>query len=177
MKPTRPIYSNDRNAPRMKKASFITNIVTKELWEKFRKDFPEYQKMPYKEFFKRWEEIADTIRDEMITNPLGVKLGAYTGELKYQYTPNKIKRANTALSTELGEKVDYVNLNTKGKIGIIKWERRWAVKFNKMLQFFAFEGARKIHDIAKKHTDEHPELLRVARNTLGGHSIWRQLGK
>jgi len=57
----------------------------------------------------------------------------------------------------------------------IKWERRWAVRFNKMLQFFAFEPTRKMNTMAKKYTDTNPDKIRVARNTLGGFSVWRQI--
>ena len=57
----------------------------------------------------------------------------------------------------------------------IKWERRWAVRFNKMLQFFAFKATREIEELANKYILSNPDKLRVARNTLGGYSIWRQL--
>ncbi len=177
MKPAKPTYSNDRTAPRMRKAEFITNIVTRKLWEDFRKSSPEYKDITWKEFHSKWEEIAETIRSEMVNNELGVKLGAYTGELKLQYLPHKFEAADLTKVDELKEKVSHLNLVSRGKVAKIKWERRWAVKFNKMLQFFAFEGTRDINTQAKKRIDEHPEKLRVARNTLGGHSIWRQLGK
>lgn len=161
----------------MKKGDFITNIISKDLWKKFKEEMPEYKNMSFPDFHKRWEEIAETVRNEMVTNELGVKLGAYTGELKLQYLPHKYVTEDHNTSEELGQKVPFVALVNRGKVGKIKWERRWAVKFNKMLQFFAFEGTRDINRLAKKHIDEHPEKLRVARNTLGGHSIWRQLGK
>jgi len=44
-----------------------------------------------------------------------------------------------------------------------------------MLQFFAFEPTRKMNTMAKKYTDANPEKIRVARNTLGGFSVWRQI--
>jgi hypothetical protein len=171
----RPVYSNDRKAPRMKKATYITNIITKELWKKFKEDHPEHSSITWAEFSKSWLDIAQTIRNEMVTNDLGVKLPSYTGELKVQYLPHKFSDVDQGTSSELQEKVNHVNLVTKGKIAKIKWERRWAVKFNKMLQFFAFSPTREIHKLAKKHIDEYPEKLRTARNTLGGYSIWRQL--
>lgn len=177
MKEPRPIYSNDRTAPRMRKAQFVTHMITKELWKKFTKDNLEYKDMPWSDFSKKWNEIAETIREEAVVNPLGVKLGSYTGELKTQWLSNKLDTIDYTTSTEIGEKVRHTNLVAKGKVGKIKWERRWAVKFNKMLQFFAFEETRDINDRAKEHIAQHPEKLRVARSTLGGHSIWRQLGK
>jgi hypothetical protein len=171
----KPVYTNDRTAPRMKKAEFSTQVVTKQLWKEFKKEFPEYKDLTWDEFFQDWKEIAETYREEAIYNPLGTKLGSYAGELKLQYLPHKFVAVDPAVSAELGEKTKHLNIVNKGKVGKIKWERRWAVKFNKMLQFFAFEETRELNKMAKIHLDEHPEKPRVARNTLGGYSVWRQL--
>ncbi len=166
------MYSNDRKAPRMKKAEFATSIITKDAWKEFQSVYGE---IPWEEFYSMWMDIAQTIRTEAITNPLGVKLGAYMGELKYQYLPHNLKGKNQGMSEELGEEVNHVNLVTRSKVAKIKWERRWAVKFNKMLQFFAFEPTREMNKLAKDYIDENPERLRVSKNTLGGYSVWRQL--
>ena len=169
------MYSNDRSAPRMRKGQFSKSIVTRELWMAFRRDFPEYKKMSWEQFSKTWDEISTTIRQEAITNPLGVKLGSYTGEIKLQYLFSGFKGIDRHLSSELKEETNHLNLLSRGKIAVIKWERRWAVKFNKMLQFFAFSPTRELNRMAKVHTDKNPEKLRSTRNTLGGYSIWRQL--
>lgn len=163
------IYSNDRKAPRMRKAEFSKLVVTKELYRRFKKEFPEYKEMTWDEFYNYWLEIAAQIRHEAIWNPLGVKLGSYVGELKLQYLPYKFK-ANHA--SEDG--TPYLNLNTRDKVATIKWERRWAVKFNKSLQFYAFDETREMNKIAKEYTTLHPEKLRTSRITLGGQSVWRQ---
>lgn len=171
----KPVYTNDKKAPRMKKGEFSRSVITKELWQQFKKTDPMYKHMTWKEFYSTWEEIAETIRIETITNPLGVKLGSYTGELKLQYLPHKFLASDKDTSNDLGEKVNHVNLVTRGKVGKIKWERRWAVKRNKMLQFLAFTPVRQLNIMAKEQIDSNPEKLRIARNTLGGKSIWRQL--
>lgn len=163
--------------PRTPKGQFSSQIVTKELWKEFIKDFPEYSKIDYKTFQSKWEDIAETIRNESITNPLGVKLGSYTGELKYQYLPYNFKAIDNKTSNDLGKKIEHLNLVTKGKVGKIKWERRWASKFNKVLQFFAYEPDRRMVILSKQHTDKNPNSIRVSRNTLKGNSIWRQIKK
>jgi hypothetical protein len=170
----KPTYSNDTSAPRMRKAKYSINIVSKEGFKKFKESFPEYKNMKWDEFFQSWLDIADTLKTEIIENPLGVKLGSYTGELKLQYLPYKQKAVDLDLSNKLGEKVDHLNITTKGKIATIKWERRWAVKFNKMLQFFAFQPTRKLHSDAKKYIDNHPEKLRVSRAVTGGVNVWKK---
>jgi hypothetical protein len=174
VKQAKPTYSVDQKAPRMRKAKYSKSVVTDELCRSFLKQFPEY-KLSTKEFYRLWMDIAETIREEAIFNPLGVKLGSYTGELKLQYIPYKLKAEDPHSSSEVGEKINHINLLTRGKVAKIKWERRWAVKFNKMLQFFGFEPTRKMNIIAKKYTDQNPEKIRVSRNTLGGFSMWRQI--
>lgn len=167
----RPTHSMDRKAPRMRKAKFSQQVVSKDLYKRFKEQFPEHT-ISWTEFYNCWEEIAETIREECVYNPLGVKLGSYTGELKLQYIT--FKAGNYVASEELGEKVNHVNLLTKGKVARLKWERRWAVKRNKILQFFAFEPTRKLKMIAKKYTDANPDKIRVARDTTGGYSVWRK---
>lgn len=169
------MYTNDRKAPRMKKGEFSYNVVSKKLWKDFRKTYPEYKGMKWNDFYKYWGDIAQTIREETITNPLGVKLGSYTGELKLQYMGAQFKGVDKSTSEELEKEVNHLNLMTRGKVATIKWERRWAVKFNKMLQFFAFEATREMNKMAKLHTDSNPEKLRSTRATTGGYSIWRQI--
>lgn len=171
----KPTYKPDPKAPRMKKGKYSSQVITKELWQEFKKAFPEHKKMTWKEFITYWDELAETIREETIFNPLGVKLGHYTGELKYQYLPYKFKAKDPFTSVEEGMQLNHVNLMTKGKVGKIKWERRWAVRFNKMLQYYAFQPTREMEKMAKVHTDANPESIRTSRNTLGGYSIWRQL--
>lgn len=176
MKPTKARYSNDRKAPRMRKAQFSKQIITKELWKKFSKEYPEY-KLTWQEFQATWMDIAQVIRTEIVENPLGVKLGSYTGELKYQYISANPKYVNHDTSNELGQDIPHLNIVTKGKVGKVKWERRWAVKFNKVLQFWAFDPFRDIHTLAKNHTDANPDSIRVSRGTHGGEHIWDKLKK
>ncbi len=166
------MYTNDKKAPRMKKGKYSTSIVNKELWKEFKKDFGDIN---WEDFVALWEEIAETIRIETTSNPLGVKLGSYMGELKCQYLPYDYDDTDIVASTEIGEKVGHANFNTRGKVAKVKWERRWAVKFNKLLQFYAFEPTREIKLLAKRFIDSNPNNIRVARNTLGGKSVWRNI--
>lgn len=171
--PKKPMFKPDPKAPRMSKAAFSTQVFNKDLHKKFRKEFPEYKDMPWHEFKARWEEIAETIRSEVVMNPLGVKLGFYLGEVKIQFLPNKKKAVDRNASTEAGEIVNHLNLTTRGKVAKIKWERRWAVNWNKILQLFAFEPDRRINQSSKTYIPEHPEKIRIARITLGGRHSWR----
>lgn len=158
----------------MRKAKFSKSVITKELWKDFIQKHPEHKKMSWNQFYASWQEIAQTIREEAVTNPLGVKLGSYTGEIKLQYLPYKFEAISGNASEKAGEKVKFLSLVTKGKMAKIKWERRWACKFNKMLEYYGFESTREMNKLAKEYIDKHPEKLRISRNTLGGTSIWRK---
>ncbi len=103
----KPIYSNDKKAPRMKKGKYSTQVLTIALYKEFCKKHPEY-KLTWAQFKEMWLDLAETIRIEAITNALGVKLGSYTGELKLQYLPHKFEAdaGNIEVSNELGERLN-----------------------------------------------------------------------
>jgi len=158
----------------MRKGEFSKMVITKELYKKFLREFPEYKDMQWEDFFNHWMAIASKIRHEAIWNPLGIKLGSHTGEIKLQYLPYKLKAMDYHSSEQIGEKTTFLNLTERGKVPKIKWERRWAVKFNKILQFYAFDETRDLNKIAHDYIQKHPDRLRTARVTLGGVSVWRQ---
>lgn len=172
MKEDKKIYNNRNSLPRMGRGDFSKMLITKELFTKFKKSFPEYKDMKWGEFYSKWLDIAETIRKETITNPLGVKLGSYTGELKLQYLPYKLKAIDSHTSAELGKSTQYANIMTRGKVAVIKWERRKAGRFNKMLQFYGFSPIQEMEVMAKDYILANPEKLRVSRVTLGGRNLW-----
>lgn len=157
----------------MKKGEFSKMVITKELYSKFKKEFPEHKDLSWEEFYGTWLEIAGKIREEAIMNPLGVKLGFNCGEIKLQYLPYKFIAKDHGSGQKLGEETTYLNLINKGKVARIKWERRQAVKMNKILQFYAFDPTREMNKMADKHIQLHPEKLRTARVTTGGRHAWR----
>jgi hypothetical protein len=157
----------NRKAPRMRKGEFSTLIFGKKLWKKFKQDIPEYKEISWNEFKQIWVEITETIRNEAIMNPLGVKLPLYLGELKYQYLPYKYKALDVDSTEKNEDAVNHMNLITRGKTGKIKWERRWACRFFKMLGFYSFENDKRMNAIAKKYTMENPEKIRISRALKG----------
>lgn len=170
----RQIYSNNRKAPRMRKGEFSKMVITRELHKKFIKKFPEYKNMSWKVFYDSWLDIAEKVRVHAVNNPLGVKLGSYLGELKVQYIPYQMEVENQLESQKQGEVVLAHNFDSKGKPARVKWERRWATKFNKSLQFYAFDETRELTKSAHNYIVNNPTLIRVARITIGGASVWRK---
>jgi hypothetical protein len=121
---------------------------------------------------ERCLEIAETIRSEGVMNPLGVKLSAYLGEIKTQFLPYRYETTDINASNEEGERIKHLNILTRGKVAKIKWERRFAVRFNQMLQFYGFEPHRDMNKLAKTYIPENIDKIRVSRTTLGGKRTW-----
>lgn len=167
----KPVFSNDRKAPRMRKGEFSKMVITRELFTRFKKEFPEHKSITWQVFISMWGDIAAKIRTEAIHNPLGVKLGFHCGELKLQYIPYKMNIPDQKGSQELGEVTYYVQLETRGKIPRIKWERREAVKRNKILQYYAFDATREINKIAFEYIQKYPDKLRMSMVTTA-HRNW-----
>lgn len=165
-------FKVNRKAPRFSKTQFSTQIFGKELWKKFKEQHPEYSEMEWKEFKQLWGDITQTIRNETVMNPLGVKLGSYLGELKCQFLPYNFKATDINASNETGEQVNHLNILTRGKVAKIKWERRMAGKYFKMLQLYAFEPHRQNNEISKDYIPNNADKIRVSRNTLGGRRTW-----
>lgn len=173
----KPVYSNNRKAPRMRKGEFSKMVITRDLHKKFIKEFPEYKNLKWEEFYNKWLQIAEKIRYEAVNNPLGVKLGSYTGEIKVQYIPYKMDILSREESRQVGEQVLVHNFDSKGKPARVKWERRQAVKFNKILQFYAFDETRELTKAAHEYIVKNPTKIRVANITIGGTSVWRPKNK
>lgn len=163
----------DKNAPRFRREKYAVNLITDELIKEFKNKYPEYKELPDSKIKKDIKKMFEEVANEAITNPLGIKLPNYIGELKLQYIPYDFKAVDQTTSAELGERVNFLNIETRKKVARIIWTRRWAVKFNRMLQFYAFEPSGVFGHKANEYVLKNPEKLRVARNTTGGKSAWK----
>lgn len=159
----REIRENDRTAPRLGKSEFSTIIISRDLYERWLEKNPNFKKTTYDEFKKIWQDIANEIRSKTCTNALGVCFPSHTGETKIQFLPSKLKAVNISASYELGEKVNELNLNTKGKIAKITWERKKAAMFNKMINLFGFEQDRAFGREVNEALYKNPEIFRTMK--------------
>jgi hypothetical protein len=149
--------------PKFGKKGFVHHIFSRQLYRDFLKAHPEYKEKSWKEVKDTWENITEEFREQIAKNPLGVKMKYYIGELKFQYLPYKFKvKTNNG-----GEMVKEMNLHTRDKVGILKWERRAAVRYNKWLQYFAFDACSKLRIKAKEMIDENSDAVRISRVTTG----------
>lgn len=167
------IYKQNRNAPRVKRAEFTHLVINKHLWRAFINENPDFAEMTYSRFRECWAAITKTIMKEAITNPLGVKLPNYLGEIKFQFLPYKFEAFDRDLSYELEEPIKFINISTIGKVGKVKWERRQAVRFNRILQFYSFSANARFCKLAKERVEEDPHSVRVSMVTMGRRRVWK----
>lgn len=136
--------------PRFKKTPWKVDVVTRELFKNFRKDYPEFKSTTFERFRDIWRNIiAPEIRHEWIHNPLGIKLPYYIGELKLNWVPYKNPH--------------FPNMEYGGKTPKIAWERRNAVRYTPTLQFFGMEPCRLVEEAAKKKARYDNKEIRVAQ--------------
>lgn len=157
----RPIYENDRKAPRHGKSEFSTVVVNQVSYNEWIKANPEYKHITLAQWRAIWDTIAYEVRNQACNNPLGIYLPFYTGELKIQYLPGSVKRVDNEASDIMGQKINHINITTKGKVAVVVWQRKRAANFNKMLNLFGFEQDRQIASIAKEAILSHSELYRT----------------
>lgn len=158
------VYNNDLSLPRLGKGKFSKILVDKELWKKAVEENPDYKYMSYKEFQSIWIAISDLFKETVIDNPLGIKAPFFIGEWKIQYLPYKLDVTDYKTSEEIGEKVPFLNLHSKGKNCKLVWERRMARRYNSMLNLYAFEPLQQgFRDEVSKAIMSNPNKYRVSR--------------
>ena len=158
------VYKNDLSLPRLGKGKFSKTLVCRELWKEAVKNNLDYKYLSYEEFYKIWMLISQKFKDSVIDNPLGVKAPFFIGEWKIQYLPYKLDVTDYNTSQELGEKVPFLNLHSKGKNGKLVWERRLARRYNVMLNMYAFEALQQgFRDEVNKALLANPNKYRISR--------------
>ncbi len=149
---------NDRKAKRLGKAEFSTNIFSEKLFSDWMKT-GKYN-ISFSEFTLIWESIYKLIQNEIVNNPHGIKLPFNCGEIVTQYLPKKVKATDPSSSNDLGEKINHLNIATKGKVAKIVWTRKYSSQFNPYINLFGFEQTREIGMKLNKKIQETPEIFR-----------------
>lgn len=156
----------DKKAPRFGKGKYSKTLINKSrMYKTFIKKYPQFKDKSWEDILETWVLITNEIKKQVTQNPLGVKLKFYIGEIKLQYVPYKIKSFKFDTDNNLKREL---NLHSRDKVAVIKWERREAVKYNKWLQYFAYDPARDLQTMASKAIFDNPEKYRTSRVTLGG---------
>lgn len=153
--------NNDLNAPRFSKKNFKYDLISKELYLKWVKEYPE-KYVTFQEFLRIWKFITNEITNTMATNPMGIKLPYYCGDFVVQYLPKEAKITNVE-SLKEEERSNYLNIVSKGKTAKISWIRRVASKFNPSMIYFGFDPNKRVSQLVQNQIYTNPSIYRNTR--------------
>lgn len=147
---------NDRKAPRFSSRTYRKNIVSKELYEKWK--IESGYDITFKEFRSIWDKLAAKYVQNVIEEKDGVRLGASVGDIYIGFIPQKKTKAiDYATSLELGKPVYFQNWHSNGKIGKIIYGTRKRKYIYRLAAFWAFTACRNFKNLAVKAMKENPE--------------------
>lgn len=152
---------------RYRPIKYTKKIISKELYQKWIKDFPEYSKYSFKEFKNFWYMIADQYKETICSNTHGVRLPLYTGDISLKYVVSTDVNRNYNSSKLIGEDIGHLNLITSGKNGKIVWSVDYARKFNSELPMIGFQACRDLTTKASVSFKDTPELFRITKASKG----------
>lgn len=145
---------------RFKRNKYKKRIVTEALYKKWVAEYPEYSNYTIKMFRQYWNKIANKYMDVAVTNPHGVRLPFYMGDLSVQYPPKLDKNISIHKTAQQGVEVRHMNFSTNGKAGKTIWSVDHARKFNNYLPLMGFEAGRIFAEKTTNQLRETPEIFR-----------------
>ena len=145
---------------RFKRNKYKKRIVTTDLYDKWIAQYPEYKHYTIQMFRKYWVKLANKYMDVAVTNPHGVRLPFYMGDLSVQYTPELDKNISIHKTAQQGVEVRHMNFSTNGKAGKTIWSVDYARKFNKYLPLMGFEAGRKFTEKTTNQLTDTPEIFK-----------------
>lgn len=151
--------------PRFHKHRFIHKVVSKELYEQWLGENPEYQEVSYQAFEDVWKLIAEKIRAEVTAGPDGVRLPFYSGDLYVRLVDMLTRTVDIKRSGQKGDWVAHPNWNTNRFPGKICWSTRHSRLRNKWTKLYGFAP----HYLFKRETNkalqETPEVFKINADT------------
>lgn len=151
----------DRKAPRMSKAEFTYDVLTKELYEKWKKENPKFKHFSFSQFEKEWLNIAQLIWKECSENTDGVRLPFFTGEIAVKYVTSYKQPIDN--NDNVPNEIAHLNWNSNGRLAKIVWTIQYSRKFNKYCRLFCFQAYREFQQRVSKALNETPEIFKHNR--------------
>lgn len=148
-------------APRVGKKEFSYELVNEELYRKWLLEYPEYNHYTFIQFRDTWDKIARNIWELTATDPDGVRLPFYCGDLEIKYV--KTFTPPEEQTREEGPAVPHLNFHTNGKLGKIIWSIKECRRFNRECRLFCFHAHTNFQDRIHKALKETPEIFKTTR--------------
>lgn len=147
----------DLNAPRFRLAKYRYNLITKELYDKFRWDHP-MTKISWAEFRKINETINDTYFREILTNREGAILPGQMGRIWLGLFKPKIKPRAKYINRETGIRPIFFSFETGGLLGKIIWDFKLTRYKVKNHEFYGFAAHRDLKRMTSECFKNNPEF-------------------
>ena len=160
-KKPRPVKKPNRFAPRFRKEEFTHQVVNEDLYKRWKKETG--NKMTFREFRDIWDKIADTIQEQVVNNPHGVRLPFYNGDLVSNYVTMLKRHMNKWASENAGYEIPELDWHSNRRPGKIIWSINHARKQHRWLILFAFAPCAKFRRKVSDGFKTHPEIYKLAR--------------
>lgn len=158
---------NDRKAPRFSTRKYRKNIVSEELYERWKKQTG--YDLSFQEFRAIWNLIGREYTNAVIEETDGAKLGSSTGDLYIGYVPGaKNKGVDHKTSQELGKKVYHQNWNSKNKLAKIIYGVHNRKYIHRFCYFWSFTAHRTFKNRVTQAIRDFPERY---KNTIEKRSL------
>ncbi len=150
---------------RYRPTKYTKKVISIELYQKWKKLYPEYSKYSFLEFKRFWLSLASKYKETICSNTHGIRLPFYMGDISLKYIVTSKLNRNYKFAKEVNVEVGYMNFATNGKQGKIVWSVDYARKFNAELPLIGFQGCRDLTTRAGKAFVENPELFRITKTS------------
>lgn len=151
---------------RHRKNEYSHIITGHTLYESFIAKYPDYN-LTKTEFQKLYGILMMAYRDEVCTNPQGVKLPFHMGDISQKYVITT-KLNSIKLKKDLKKDIEYVNLSTNGRQGKLIHGVKQAQRFNETLRYIGFSGTRDFKIQVGKSFKDKPELYMMNKSNSKG---------
>lgn len=131
---------NNRTAPRFNARKFRKNIISEELYIKWKEQTG--LELSFQEFKNIWNLIGDAITDGVTEERDGVALGASTGDLYIGYVPTKKRPIDYKVSLQYEKAIKHENWNSSNKVGKIIYGTHDRKYIYRLSAWWAFKASR-----------------------------------
>lgn len=132
---------NNRKAPRFNPRKFRVNVVSEELYEKWKAETG--YDITFQQFKEYWNSIGEAMTEAVITEKDGIRLGAGLGDIYVGYVPGmKAKPIDYKTSAEFNKQIKFENWENGGKVGKIIYATKRRKYIYRMHGWWAFKACR-----------------------------------
>jgi len=145
---------------RFSRAKYKNKVITRELWEQWKINYPEYKESSYAKYVEYARKILLEYRNEVTINSDGVRLPFYMGDVTMKFVPVKKQPLNPQVSKQILKEVPYLNFGTNGRVGKVVYSAEHCRLFNRYAPLLGFEPSKEFAKLSREQFKENPELFK-----------------